>query len=33
MMQLTTTSQKAYVLEGNATDMNTPKNQQNFFWV
>ena len=30
-MRFTTTSQKAYVLETNATDINTAKNQQFFF--
>ena len=30
-MQFMTISQKAYVLEANATDMNKPKNQQFFF--
>ena len=30
-MQFMTTSQKAYVLEANATRMNTVKNQRNVF--
>ena len=30
-MQVTTASQRAYVLEANATGMNTGKNQQFFF--
>ena len=30
-MQFTTTSQKAYVLEANATGINTSKSQQFFF--
>ena len=30
-MQFTTTSQKAYILETNATGINIAKNQQNFF--
>ena len=30
-MQFTTTSQKACVLDGNVTGMNTAKNQQTFF--
>ena len=30
-MQFTTTSQKAYILETNARDINIAKNQQNFF--
>ena len=30
-MRFTTTSQKAYVLETNATGINTAKNQQIFF--
>ena len=30
-MQFTTTSQKVYVLEANATRMNTVKKQQNSF--
>ena len=30
-MQFQTTSPKAFVLEANATDMNTAKNQQKFF--
>ena len=31
-MQFTTTSQKGYVLEANATGINTAKNQQFFFF-
>ena len=30
-MQFTTTSQKAYILETNATGINIAKNQQNVF--
>ena len=32
-MQFTTTSQKGYVLEANATGINTAKNQQFFFLI
>ena len=32
-MEFTTTSRKVYILEANATGMNTAKNQQFFFLI
>ena len=32
-MRFTTTLQTTYVLEANASGMNTAKNQQNPFWI